>query len=63
MTAFWDKLWRRVWDLNPRRACTLSGFQDRRLQPLDQLSLLTTLPVYRNKLLIVNDNKRGAFCR
>src|SRR5438132_13830566 len=25
---------RRGWDSNPRRACTLSGFQDRRIRPL-----------------------------
>jgi hypothetical protein len=26
--------WRKEWDSNPRRACTLGGFQDRCLKPL-----------------------------
>ena len=30
--------WRRVRDSNPRRTCILNGFQDRRVQPLRQLS-------------------------
>jgi hypothetical protein len=29
-----DTTMRRGWDSNPRRACTLSGFQDRRIRPL-----------------------------
>ena len=32
-------MWRRGWDLNPRRACTLAGFQDRCIQPLCHLSV------------------------
>jgi site-specific DNA recombinase len=31
--------WRMGWDSNPRRACTLAGFQDRSLQPLDHPSV------------------------
>ncbi len=31
--------WRRGWDSNPRRACALSGFQDRRTRPLCDLSM------------------------
>ncbi len=31
--------WRMGWDSNPRRACTLGGFQDRCLQPLGHPSL------------------------
>jgi hypothetical protein len=32
--------WRMGWDSNPRRACTLAGFQDRCLKPLGHPSLL-----------------------
>ncbi len=31
-------IWRTGWDSNPRRACTLAGFQDRCLKPLGHLS-------------------------
>ena len=33
-----ERLWRTGWDSNPRRACTLAGFQDRCIQPLCHLS-------------------------
>ena len=29
--------WRAGWDSNPRRACTLAGFQDQCIQPLCHL--------------------------
>ena len=32
--------WRRMRDSDPRRTCALNGFQDRRFQPLSQLSIL-----------------------
>ena len=32
--------WRTGWDSNPRRACTLAGFQDRCIQPLCHSSVL-----------------------
>jgi hypothetical protein len=32
--------WRMGWDSNPRRACTLAGFQDRCLKPLGHPSKL-----------------------
>jgi hypothetical protein len=31
--------WRKRWDSNPRRACTLAGFQDQFLKPLGHSSL------------------------
>ena len=34
-------IWRRGRDSNPRRACTLAGFQDRCIQPLCHLSVKT----------------------
>lgn len=37
---------RRGWDSNPRRACALSGFQDRRTRPLCDLSI-------ENKIFVV----------
>ena len=36
--------WRRVRDSNPRRTCILNGFQDRRVQPLRQLSISCSSP-------------------
>ena len=36
--------WRRVRDSNPRRTCILNGFQDRRVQPLRQLSMSCSSP-------------------
>ncbi len=33
-----DEKWRTGWDSNPRRACTLGGFQDRCIRPLCHLS-------------------------
>ena len=36
--------WRRVRDSNPRRTCILNGFQDRRVQPLRQLSMSSSSP-------------------
>ncbi len=36
--------WRKGWDSNPRRACTLGGFQDRCLKPLGHPSLPRLVP-------------------
>ena len=56
--AEWLTLWRRARDSNPRYPFRYNGFQDRRFQPLTQLSASgdCPMPVYRRRR---NEPERG----
>src|SRR5262245_10631979 len=40
LSLFYNVLWRRGWDSNPRYACTHNGFRDRPDRPLRHLSVV-----------------------